>query len=290
MNGVKPFYPYGDTVNTALQIARSRVSLKVWPPDSFPGEATPGQQFTEAGGGSGLATDVNPDTSGSLVLRTQIIVNGAWRKMQKYLANLGYRLLIGDNLIISRLPANSNPDPSEESFLSWNGFWDGMNFHDDIKLPQDFYAPLFVKERLTGQNAFFIQMASQPDGLLPYQVRVIYNQQWEWRQNALFLPGALAETDLQFRYIRYLPNFPDPNYPIENTPWYLQVLPIPGCTSAFAWYIAYEALMGSDDPDATQRALGNAETEAGLIFNDQGRADQRVNSRRRPRRGAYGSG
>ncbi len=292
-----PVNIYGDVINNVLNIARSRVNDLILAPGGYPGGGEAGMQFTEAGGGSNLSTDLNPD--GSLILRTQVIFNSAWRKFQKYLANLGYRLLIGDNLIITALPVNNNPDPAAQSWLSWNGFFNGTTFASTPALPQDFYAPLKIRERITGQNSLFFPMTCALDGLRNQFIRTVLNRQWEWRTNALYLPGATSITDLQFRYVRYLPDYPDQNYYIANTPWYLQKLPIPGCASALAWYVAYEATFPGDEqtgqesqaanPGMAMTMLQNAENEANLVFNDQARADQRTNNRRRPRGGPSGS-
>ncbi len=283
-----PVYPYGETANQILNIARNRVKDIIAPPQGFPGGSDPGQQFTQVGGGL-EADERNPD--GSVVATTQIIFNSAYKKLQKYLGNLGYRLLIGDNLIISSLPTNSNSDPAAQSWLSWNGFFDGTTFTVTPKLPEDFYAPLKIRERLSGQDAIFIPMLCSLDGIRNQFIRTVLNRQWEWRTNALYMPGATAETDLQFRYIRFLPSLPDPNYYVANTPWYSQRLPIVGCASALAWYIVYEVLFteGEDVADRAIEVLANAQAEADLIFNDQARADQRTNNRRRPRGGGRSS-
>ena len=283
----QPVYIYGETPNTILNIARSRVNSMVLTPSGFPGGSDPGSQFNEVGGGDSLSTELNPD--GSIIFKTQIIFNAAYRKFQKYLANLGYRLLIGDNLVIEELPPNTNTDPSSQSWLSWNGFWNGTVFTATPALPEDFYAPLKIRERINGQDTVFIPMRCALDGLRNIQVRGIYNGQWEWRTNALYLTGATSTTDLQFRYIRYLPNLPDPNYYLPGTVWYEQKLPIVGCASALAWYIAYEALCPNPDAPGAADVLAQAQGEADLVFNDQARADQRTNCRRRPRGGAGSS-
>ncbi len=229
-----PVNIYGDIVNDVLNIARARVMDTILTPDGYPGGTGPGAQFTEVGGGANLSTGVNPD--GSFILRTQVIFNAGWRKMQKYLQNLGYRELIGDNLIIPALPINNNPDPAIQSWLSWNGFFNGTVLTSTPALPQDFTAPLKIRERLSGQNAVFTPMRVALDGIRSiYVPRSTFNQVWEFRNNAIYLPGAVALTDLQIRYTkRLLADFPDPNYYIPGTPWHQQRIPIPGCASALA--------------------------------------------------------
>ena len=290
-----PFYPFGDTANRVLNLARTRLASEIMANTGFPGAADNGKQFDETGGGP-AAPEL--DSSGNLITRTQITFNGAWKKFQKYLADLGYRRLIRDDLDITGIPPNLNPDPAAQSWLSWNGFFDGTSFTQLPQLPKNFYAPLKIRERLTGQNSVFIDMRNSMDGLRDVQIRGIYNGQWEWRGDAVWLTGANSLTDLKIRYISYLPDFPDPSYPgiitpngTIPTPWYQQTMQIVGCSSAMAWYICYEVLglRGDQYADLAARALSLAEDEANKVFNDQARADQRTNVRRHPRSGARGS-
>ncbi len=120
----QPAYIFGDTANAVLNTARSRVNEIILTPAGAPVGADPGQQLTQVGGGT-LLTELNPD--GSLCLRTQIIFNSAFRKFQKYLANLGWRGLI-DTLTIPAMPANTQADPTIQSWLSWNGNFNGTVF------------------------------------------------------------------------------------------------------------------------------------------------------------------
>src|SRR5579863_587817 len=279
----QPQYIYGDTANAVLNTARSRIDDLILSPGAFPTGSDPGQQLTQVGGGNLLA-ELNDD--GSLCLRTQIIFNSAYRKFQKDLGNLGYRLLIGDNLIIPALPVNSNPDPATQSWLSWNGFFDGTTFHSSPAMPADFAAPLKIRERLNGTNSLFIPMRCALDGLRNQFVRTVFDRQWEWRENALYLPGATSITDKQFRYTRFLPDLVQTVVGSVTTPWYYQLLPIPRCLSALAWYVAIEVAFPRGDGEGYAGARAEAMGEMELVFNDQARADQRTNNRRRPRGGS----
>ncbi len=276
-----PINIYGDTVNAVLNLARARVLDLVLTPAGFPSGSDPGRQFNEAGGGANLSTGTNSD--GSLILRTQVIFNAAWRKFQKYLGNIGYRMLIADNVVVASLPANTNVDPTVQSWLSWNGFYNGSTFASSPALPADFYAPLRIQERIsptglspTAYNLFTpMQVALQ--GLRNSVARNTLNRQWEWRTGALYLPGTTGPTDLQFRYTRRLPDLPDPNYYVPSTAWYNQILAIPDCLSPLAWYVAYEAMMANPDTalQGSDAVLQMAEDEADRIFNDQAKSDQK---------------
>lgn len=266
-----PSYPFGDTANAVLNTARSRVGDLILTPGGSPTGADPGQQLTQVGGGTLLA-ELNPD--GSLCLRTQIIFNSAYRKFQKYLANLGFRLMVG-NQIIESLPANANADAAVQTWLSWNGtgLSDGSGFSATPALPSLLYAPLAIRERTHGTTAFGPWMTVALNGLLNVP-RVTQNYQWEWRDNSLWFPGASAATDLQIRYRSYLPDLVATGSPA--TPWYYQIVPVPGCLSALAWYVAIEVCFPRGDEQGYQSALAMAEDEADKVFNDQAFADQRT--------------
>ncbi len=265
----QPTYIYGDTANAVLNTARSRVDDLILTPAGSPTGTDPGQQKTQVGGGTLLA-ELNPD--GSLCLRTQIIFNSAYRKLQRYLANLGFRLLIG-NTIIASLPASTTADPAVGTWLSWNGYNNGSAFSSSPALPSDLYAPLKVRERIHGTVPFF-PMVNALEGLLNVPTISALNRQWEWRNGAIYFVGATGLTDIQLRYVKYLPDLVASGSPA--VPWYYQIVPIPGCLSSLAWYIAYEVCVARIGEQMSAGVLANAQDEADKIFNDQARADQRT--------------
>lgn len=266
-----PSYIYGDIVNDVLNVARVRVNDLVLTGQGYPGPTEPGWQFNEVGGGT-EAVGTNPD--GSFILRTQIMLNAAWRKFQKYLASLGYRQMIADSVPVSSLPANTNVDPTVQSWLSWNGFNNGGAFASSPVLPADFAAPLGVRERVSGSNNFYSPMRAALEGLRNRYPRGPLNREYEWRTNALYLPGATGSTDLLLRYTRQLPSFPDPAQ--APTAWYGQMIPIPASLSPLAWFVAAEVLAlraNQDTADAAIMCETNGKNEANQIFSDQARAD-----------------
>jgi hypothetical protein len=265
-----PLYTFGDTANAVLNTARSRVDDLILTPIGAPAPGSdPGLQQTQVGGGT-LLTELNTD--GSLTLRTQVIFNSAYRKLQKYLANLGFRLLNG-KVIVASLTANVNADLGAESWLSWNGYFNGTSFTSTPVLPPDLYAPLWLRERVHGSGSF-TPMLDAINGLLNVPSRSILNRQWEWRNGAIYFIGASGSTDIQLSYIKYLPDLVANLY--ITAPWYYQPLPIPGCLSALAWYISYEVLVPRIGEANSAGTLANAQDEADKIFNDQARGDQRT--------------
>jgi hypothetical protein len=268
--------PY-DTANSILNVARMRTNDLIVTPAGSPAPTSDlTLQYTQVGGGN-LLDENEP--------RTQIIFNAAYRRLMKRLGNLGYRRLIGDNLKIGPLPVNSSTDPSDQSYLTWSGFFDGQYFWDTPQLPQDLCAPLKVRERISGTDSPFIDMRCGLDGLNSWFFRNAFNRMWEWRDDALYLLGANGQTDLNIRYIKYLPDIVESG----ETPWYYQPVPIMRCSDALAWYIAAE-VTSARGPEAVADLEAKAEVAMAEIFNDQARADQRTNCRRQSRSGGGGRG
>lgn len=223
---------------------------------------------------------------------TQTAVNGAWRVMCEYLANLGYTRLIGDQ-VIGPLPRVANSDPAIQTWLSWSGYFDGANEYDSPALPSDFISPLKMWERQYGGNYPFPvhpNMENIVDGL-PAQPKQGRNYVWEWREDAIYMPGSLTEMDIRVRYAKYLGDFVDTGDPVDGngTYWYNQLVPIARCQSPFAKFICYEVAAPRGDMDAGI-FKAEAENEAKMIFNRDVKMKSRVNLRRQPRSGRTGGG
>lgn len=234
----------------------------------------PALNFTQIGGSNLL--DVSTPVASN---RTQVIFQTAYKKFRLRLEGLGHRIFIG-NLIIPGLPANTSPDPAAQSYISWTEFFDGQFYWPRPVLPTDFVAPLKMGERITGTNAPFTPMHCGIDGIQTGWIRGIYNRCWEWRENRLYLVGAIGPTDLQIRHIKGVP----PVAAVGNTPWYYLPIPVPDCETALSLRIA--AGVGSArGPEFVADIVADAEAAEDILFNRQARADMRVNVRRIPRSG-----
>lgn len=212
---------------------------------------------------------------------TQTYFNTAYRRLQEFLANLGY-LLLTDRYIVTGLTPTTNLDPASQCYISWNGYFDGTTLFatKQYQLPQNFMFPLEIAERITGQNARFVPMRNAIDGLQSRQKQVM-NSAWEWRADAIYFPGALQTEDLQIRFALYQPDLVN-----GATPWYWNLVPITRCLDALSLFICAEVAMARPDLGLDAAALRmEAEEKARLIFNRDTRANQRVNMRRRPRSG-----
>lgn len=262
-----PTYIYGDTCTAVLNIARSRVDDLLITPSGSPSGAA--LQDTEVGGAALLR---QRDQDDNVFRPTQVIFNAAWIKLQRFLMQNGWRGLIR-NLQIDSLPENVSDDMGAQSWLSWNGAYDGSTVSEDPALPIEFVSPLKLQERLHDDEtpAGFTDMSRSLYGLRTVPARTELNRQWEWRDNALWFTGATETTDLLIRFVSLFPEFEDSGSPI--VPWYDGQIPIPRASSALAWYIAYEVCVGRIGEADSQGILNNAQTEALGIMSDQRRVD-----------------
>lgn len=251
--------PY-DTVETVLQAARVRLNDAI---QSIDGE---------------VLTDTAPFT--------QTIVLLAWRRLQEYLAEMGI-VRPQREAILTGVPPVAVLDPAVQVFLNWTNYFDGMNYWNVPVLPQDLLLPLRLWERPTGQNADFAPMDNWLDGL-PAWGKASCNRIWEWREDSIFLPGALQTMDIRLRYAAYLPDF----VTTAQTQWYNQPVPIARVLDPFAYFICSEMANARGDVDGAAFDT-KAQAAAKRVFNREVRMKQRVNIRRIPRsagsrRGGFG--
>ncbi len=210
--------------------------------------------------------------------QTQQMVNTAWRRLQEYLANLGYTRLT-DESIIFQLPVVGSQDPAVQTYINWFNYFDGQNLFNAPVLPPNMILPLKIWERQSGTASGFAQMGMFLDGL-PTWNKQARNLCWEWRGDAVFMPGSQQVMDLRVRYAAYLPDFEDSG----NVPWFQQPVPIMRCLDSLSCFICAEVLIARGDVHENPFVV-KAEEAANLIMNRDISAKQRVNVRRRPRSG-----
>ncbi len=213
---------------------------------------------------------------------TQQCFNNGWRKMQEFLANLGDTRFT-DETILTAIPVVTSIDPASQVSLSWSGFFDGTTQQATPVLPEILSFPLKIWERQTGQNAAFCDpgMENMLDGL-PTFCKSVGNRFWEWRNDAIFMPGSIYPMDLRIRFAKFLPDFVQ----VGATPWYLQPVKLSRCQDALALYVCAEVALARPDLEMDPMLFKeSAEQSAGLIFNRNVRAKQRVNVRRRSQSG-----
>ncbi len=125
-------------------------------------------------------------------------LNAAIRWVYRKLRSVGDPALILDNYILLGLPALAKPDPTVQVSLGFLSYFDGFQNWPQWTLPAGAMGVDRVWERVNGSLSDFAPLQAAPDGLPPlYQSGV--NRMYEWRGNALWMPGALQSVDLRLR-------------------------------------------------------------------------------------------
>lgn len=233
---------------------------------------------TPAGAPSG---QIGGEVIGDLSIFTQQGTNAAWQRFQEELANLGYSKFQKEVILTGLVPKTAL-DPSTQVFIDWTGYNNGTVLDPTVALPQDLILPWFLWERQSGVEALFCEMCQWLDGMPNTPLAFGFNRIWDWRNDAIYMPGANLTTDIRMRYAAYLGDFVDTGSPV--TPWYEQPVPIMRSLDPLAWYIASEFANSRGDMDGTlldQKALAATQR----VFNRDARQKQRVNVRRLSRSG-----
>ena len=145
---------------------------------------------------------------------TQPFLNSAIREVYRELRNVGQPTLIKDNVIISGLPVmnspvngSATPDPAVQVNLGFGGFFDGVEMWANFMLPQDVLYVEKVWERETQTNNPFVQMTQPEFGIPGFGLQGPSFVTWEWRGDAIWMPGATTSRDLRLRYYCAFPQF-----------------------------------------------------------------------------------
>jgi hypothetical protein len=145
------------------------------------------------------------------------------------LRNVGDPALILDNYILLGIPPLAQIDSSVQVCLSYAGYFNGFMWSNQWALPISCQTVERVWERnsSTSPVGSFIPMTPAPFGLAPCAQGYCMGQ-WEMRQNALWMPGAMLPVDLRLRCRITFPEVLDPTNVDFNTAY----VPILGCKNA----------------------------------------------------------
>ncbi len=179
---------------------------------------------------------------------TLTYVNAAWRRLQELLVNFGFAWFKPETILANVLPV-SGTDPGTQVYINWSNYFDGTTLQSSPVLPQNLMAPLVLWERMHGSNGSFFPMDRLDNGL-PAVPKSQLNRSWEWRNGAIYMPGATNATDLRIRYAAFLADFILPSSTSPATPYANQPIPIVRALNAFAWYICSEVAKARGDVDA----------------------------------------
>jgi hypothetical protein len=129
---------------------------------------------------------------------TKPFLNKAIRWLYRKLRNVGDPALILDNYLLLGLPALTQPNPAVQVSLGFLGYFDGFAMHSQWTLPAGAMGIDRLWERASSTGLDFVTVRAAPDGLTP-RMQTERMGVYEWRQNALWMPGALQAIDLRIR-------------------------------------------------------------------------------------------
>lgn len=173
---------------------------------------------------------------------TLTYINAAWRRFQEMLVNYG-QSWFKPEVILAAVAAVGTLDPGSQAYINWSNYFNGLTLLAAPVLPQNFIAPLIVWERPAGNGSFYPM--DRLDNGLPGIPKTAFNRSWEWRNGAIYLPGATQALDLRIRYAGFFADFVAAN----TTPFANQPIPILRAMNPLAWFIASEFSKARGDMD-----------------------------------------
>lgn len=198
-------------------------------------------------------------------------LNIAQRMCQEYLANNGVETNVKE-VILSGLTACGNVDPSTQVWVSQSGYFDGANDHQTPALPADMIIPSRIWERFDGTQNPFVQVTPANDGLDGFLPQAPYFRLYDWRGNAIYMPGATMTNQLRIRYIAYFQDLTAPD----------SVVPYPRVAIALAWMTAFVFAQARGDMTAVATLKAEAYDQLDNIVSYSIRRKQRRGVSRRP--------
>ena len=175
--------------------------------------------------------------------------------------------------ILTPVTAIPTVDPGLQVNISDTGYFDSSVNHAAPQCPTDLLNPIFMWERTTGSTENWVEMEERPDGL-PSMVQSTRLKIWEWRQDALYMPGATQSEDLRLRYKGSQAQFVSPT----------DTLLLRGGVGPVA-YKTVQSYLISKNPEAVGLAGTEAAVRLALITNRSARQKQR----QLITRGSYGN-
>ena len=132
----------------------------------------------------------------------------ALREVYRELRNAGAPRLLRDNVQVT-LPPNSVTGPNIQTYLAFNGYFDGGVLQPSPVLPADMLWPVRLWEQQTGNQLPFVPM-TQPQFGLNSRNQTFALGEWEWREDQLNFVGALCPITIRMRYYASLAQFSPP--------------------------------------------------------------------------------
>jgi hypothetical protein len=206
------------------------------------------------------------------------LLNDALEWMTNELNNHGVETFVQETILtpLTPTPGEASTDPGTQANISDYGYFDGVgiNMGPQLQLPTNLLQPDFLWERQTGSQETWIPMTLVLGGMPSITPGSRFGM-WEWRQDAIYLPGITQSEDIRLRMITTLPMFVSVN----------DTLNFRGAVGTLA-YKMVSTYLASKNPAASQAAGSEATVRLNQLATRSSRMKQRTTITRRP----YGSG
>lgn len=200
------------------------------------------------------------------------MVNDALEWFTNEVNNHGIDTFTKETVLTPILPIAVN-DPGVQVNVSDTGYFDGVDNFESPQVPTDLLVPKRIWERQTGTTEQWRPMREILDGL-PSICQGDRLGIWEWRSDAINMPGAVQSNDLRVRYEGSQGTLATPQ----------DVLLFRGATGPIAYKLA-SVFLFSKNPEAATAAGAEAKLRVGQLATRNARMKQRVTTTRR----SYGS-
>ena len=193
------------------------------------------------------------------------LLNDALEWFQNECNNHGVSSFTKETIITPLTATEVSTDPGTFVNFSDSGYFDGVQLNTGPQqfVPPDLLTPLFMWERQTGSTEDWVEMAERPDGL-PSVLPSMRFRIWEWRQDSIYMPGAVQSNDIRLRYTGSLAQFVS----AQDTLYFR------GATGAIAYYMV-STYLASKNPQASQQAESRATQRLNQIATRSARMKQR---------------
>ena len=149
-----------------------------------------------------LVNDMLVNTGGEILTDnapfTFPFINFAAAYLSNEMTNNGMKVFEMETVLTSVLSIAVN-DPGVQVNISDSGYFDGVSNHQFPQLPTNLLEPVDLWERQTGSTAMWNPMVPYPDGL-PSVIQNATLGIWEYRGEAIYMPGATQSNDVRLRF------------------------------------------------------------------------------------------
>lgn len=172
--------------------------------------------------------------------------------------------------VINSAMGQAVPNPAVFQYLSFTGFFDGLNFTSTPALPSNLILPYEIWQVSSGIDIPMSIMGRAAAGLTNmYQTFDLGS--WEWRGDSIFWNGSLVPKDVR---IRYQAGSPLIAYGLNPALFATTVINLMDSLQPLAYRCAYTYLAAKSAPGAAQELLNMYDRQVAKLVQRYTRANQ----------------